>query len=198
MDSQAGEQQLLTLQAGATRSAQQQQRQQRWPYDACSPLGSPVSTTPHGTCRDGSKSSSKKKQPKKPKADAYLQAVPDRKLRGQLKHTERLYKESNQVAARVNTWLAPADAGFIEAEGGAGAVHQAQCVLLLLYAVSTESVWEQQQLPTAHAPSSCVPAVSAAAPGTHSQSDRRHRGDMADTAAADRVGGRAGRSTQGV
>lgn len=85
MDSQAGEQQLLTLQAGAT--------------------------------RDGSKSSSKKKQPTKPKADAYLQAVPDRKLRGQLKHTERLYRESNQVAARVNTWLAPADAGFIEAEG---------------------------------------------------------------------------------
>jgi hypothetical protein len=63
--------------------------------------------------RDGSK----KKKAKGPKADAYLKQVPDRKLKGQLKHTERLYKESNQVAARVNTWLAPADAGFLETEG---------------------------------------------------------------------------------
>lgn len=65
--------------------------------------------------RDESKSS--KKKAKNSKADAYLQAVPDRKLKGQLKHTERLYKEANQVAARVNTWLAPADAGFLETEG---------------------------------------------------------------------------------
>lgn len=56
-------------------------------------------------------------KPKKPKVDAYLQAVPDRKLKGQLKHKERLYKESNKEAAQINTWLAPADAGFLETEG---------------------------------------------------------------------------------
>lgn len=67
--------------------------------------------------RNRNESKSSKKKAKKPKADAYLQAVPDRKLKGQLKHTERLYKEANQVAARVNTWLAPADAGFLETEG---------------------------------------------------------------------------------
>lgn len=54
---------------------------------------------------------------KKQKQDAYLQQVSDRKLKGQLKHTERLYKEANKTAARVNQWLAPADAGYIEAEG---------------------------------------------------------------------------------
>eukprot|EP00775_Hariotina_reticulata_P010913 gene10913-11067_t len=56
-------------------------------------------------------------KPKKQKPDAYLQNVSDRKLKGQLKHTERLYKEANKTAARVNQWLAPADAGFLEAEG---------------------------------------------------------------------------------
>jgi hypothetical protein len=56
-------------------------------------------------------------RPKKQKPDAYLQTVSDRKLKGQLKHTERLYKEANKTAARVNQWLAPADAGFLEAEG---------------------------------------------------------------------------------
>lgn len=68
-----------------------------------------------GATREGSKSS--KKKSKKPTADVYLKAVPDKKLKGQLKHTERLYKEANQAAARVNTWLAPADAGFLEPEG---------------------------------------------------------------------------------
>lgn len=76
----------------------------------------PLVPSPHSLAshRDGS---GKQKKARKPKADAYLQSVPDRKLKGQLKHTERLYKEANQAAARVNTWLAPADAGFLEAEG---------------------------------------------------------------------------------
>ncbi|KAF6265288.1 WD40-repeat-containing domain protein [Scenedesmus sp. NREL 46B-D3] len=59
--------------------------------------------------------SSRKK--KKPKQDAYLAGVSDRKLKGQLKHTERLYKQSNKAAAHINQWLAPAEAGFVEAEG---------------------------------------------------------------------------------
>jgi hypothetical protein len=61
----------------------------------------------------------KKKKEKKPKQDAYLAGVSDRKLKGQLKHTERLYKQSNKAAAHINQWLAPADAGFVEAEGEA-------------------------------------------------------------------------------
>lgn len=54
---------------------------------------------------------------KKAKQDAYLAGVSDRKLKGQLKHTEKLYKEANRTAARINQWLAPSDAGFVEAEG---------------------------------------------------------------------------------
>jgi hypothetical protein len=60
---------------------------------------------------------------KKPKQDAYLAGVSDRKLKGQLKHTERLYKQSNKAAAHINQWLAPADAGFVEAEGEAWLTH---------------------------------------------------------------------------
>eukprot|EP00878_Enallax_costatus_P026137 GHUV01028020.1.p1 GENE.GHUV01028020.1~~GHUV01028020.1.p1 ORF type:complete len:109 (+),score=26.88 GHUV01028020.1:330-656(+) len=55
---------------------------------------------------------------KKQKQDAYLQQVGDKKLKGQLKHTELLYREANKTAARVNQWLAPADAGFTETQGG--------------------------------------------------------------------------------
>lgn len=54
---------------------------------------------------------------KKPKQDAYLGGVSDRKLKGQLQHTERLYKEANKAAATINQWLAPSEAGFVEAEG---------------------------------------------------------------------------------
>eukprot|EP00878_Enallax_costatus_P006125 GHUV01006421.1.p1 GENE.GHUV01006421.1~~GHUV01006421.1.p1 ORF type:complete len:527 (+),score=156.16 GHUV01006421.1:330-1910(+) len=54
---------------------------------------------------------------KKQKQDAYLQQVGDKKLKGQLKHTELLYREANKTAARVNQWLAPADAGFTETQG---------------------------------------------------------------------------------
>jgi hypothetical protein len=49
--------------------------------------------------------------------DAYLAGIGDKKLKGKLRHTERLYKEANKAAARINNWLAPADAGFVEAEG---------------------------------------------------------------------------------
>jgi hypothetical protein len=60
-----------------------------------------------------------RRKKKKPKQDAYLAGVSDRKLKGQLKHTERLYKEANKAAAHINQWLAPAEAGFVEAEGDA-------------------------------------------------------------------------------
>lgn len=61
----------------------------------------------------------RRKKRKKEKPSAYLADVPDRKLRGQLKHTERLYAEANKAAARVNEWLAPAEGGFLETEGAA-------------------------------------------------------------------------------
>jgi hypothetical protein len=71
---------------------------------------------------------------KKPKQDAYLAGVSDRKLKGQLKHTERLYKQSNKAAAHINQWLAPAEAGFVEAEGEAWLtdLHQQQLLQLLV------------------------------------------------------------------
>lgn len=67
---------------------------------------------------------------KNQKQDAYLQQVRDKKLKGQLKHTELLYREANKTAARVNQWLAPADAGFIEPEGGqiVGAICALPCL----------------------------------------------------------------------
>jgi hypothetical protein len=79
--------------------------------------------------------------------------VGDRKLKGQLKHTERLYKEANQVAARVNTWLAPADAGFLETEGTQQGCGGCVCVLCLK---------SPQDDPTQHAQSQqllCMPWI---------------------------------------
>jgi hypothetical protein len=55
---------------------------------------------------------------KRPKPDAYLAGVADRKLKGALRHRERLYAESSKATARIGEWLAPADAGGLEAEGG--------------------------------------------------------------------------------
>ncbi|KAF8069492.1 utp7 [Scenedesmus sp. PABB004] len=60
---------------------------------------------------------SSKPKKKKARPDDYLKQVSDKKLKGKLKHTERLYKEANKAAARLNTWLAPAEAGLLEAEG---------------------------------------------------------------------------------
>jgi U3 small nucleolar RNA-associated protein 7 len=57
---------------------------------------------------------------KRPKPDAYLAAVGDRKLKGQLRYSERLFAESSRAGAKVGEWLAPGEAGALEAEGGWG------------------------------------------------------------------------------
>ncbi|KAL6776988.1 hypothetical protein ACKKBF_B19760 [Auxenochlorella protothecoides x Auxenochlorella symbiontica] len=43
--------------------------------------------------------------------------VKDKKLKGQLLYTERVFKDAQKAAARVDDWLLPAAAGGLEAEG---------------------------------------------------------------------------------
>ena len=57
------------------------------------------------------------KKRKAPRDDAYLSAITDRKLRGRLKHTERLYAAAQKSTAKIGEWLAPHEAGVLEAEG---------------------------------------------------------------------------------
>lgn len=72
--------------------------------------------TPNSHCR----------RKKAPKADAYLHEVKDRKLKGQLRHRERVYQEGTKRAAKAAEWLLPADGGFLEAEGEHLALLQSQ------------------------------------------------------------------------
>jgi hypothetical protein len=46
-----------------------------------------------------------------------LKKITDKKLKGRLKHNERLYRESQAKASKVNEWLQPSEAGYLEAEG---------------------------------------------------------------------------------
>ncbi|KAI8476944.1 MAG: WD40-repeat-containing domain protein [Monoraphidium minutum] len=57
------------------------------------------------------------KKRKRPKPDAYLKDVGDRKLKGKLRHTERLLSDASKATAKIGEWLAPAEAGALEAEG---------------------------------------------------------------------------------
>ena len=43
--------------------------------------------------------------------------LPDRKLKGQLKHNERLVQDATKAAAKIDQWLLPEAAGELEAEG---------------------------------------------------------------------------------
>ncbi|KIY97753.1 putative U3 small nucleolar RNA-associated protein 7 [Monoraphidium neglectum] len=60
---------------------------------------------------------SEQKKRKRPKPDAYLADISDRKLKGKLRHKERLYLQSSKETAKIGEWLAPAEAGTLEAEG---------------------------------------------------------------------------------
>ena len=44
-------------------------------------------------------------------------AVTDKKLRGQLRHSEALAQRAQQAAAKAEQWLLPDEAGGLEAEG---------------------------------------------------------------------------------
>lgn len=46
-----------------------------------------------------------------------VKRIADKKLRGQLKHTETVFRQSQAKAIKVNEWLLPSDSGFLEAEG---------------------------------------------------------------------------------
>ena len=41
----------------------------------------------------------------------------DRKLKGQLRHNERLVEDATKAAAKIDQWLLPEAAGELEAEG---------------------------------------------------------------------------------
>ncbi len=62
-------------------------------------------------------SHSRRKKAKVPKPDAYLRTIKDKKLKGRLRHTERMFSQSAKQAAKINDWLLPAEGGYLEAEG---------------------------------------------------------------------------------
>ena len=47
-----------------------------------------------------------------------VKQLKDKKLKGKLKHAERVYREAQAKATKANEWLLPADAGYLETEGG--------------------------------------------------------------------------------
>ena len=46
-----------------------------------------------------------------------LKALDDKKLKGALKRTEAVFQQAQKKAIKVNEWLLPSDAGYLEAEG---------------------------------------------------------------------------------
>ncbi|KAF5834675.1 WD40-repeat-containing domain protein [Dunaliella salina] len=46
-----------------------------------------------------------------------LKKITDKKLKGRLKHSERLFQESQAKASKVTEWLQPSEPGYLEAEG---------------------------------------------------------------------------------
>lgn len=46
-----------------------------------------------------------------------VKKLTDKKLKGKLKHAERVYREAQTKAIKANEWLLPEDAGYLEAEG---------------------------------------------------------------------------------
>lgn len=54
---------------------------------------------------------------KAPRADAYLNTIHDRKLKGKLRHREHVYADAQKSAIKINDWLAPSEGGFLQPEG---------------------------------------------------------------------------------
>jgi hypothetical protein len=46
-----------------------------------------------------------------------LKKLKDKKLKGRLKHSERVFREAQTKAAKANEWLQTAEPGFLETEG---------------------------------------------------------------------------------
>jgi hypothetical protein len=146
---------------------------------------------------------SKKKQrrAKAPRADAYLKGVSDKKLKGQLRHTERLYKEANDTAARVGTWLAPTEAGFIETEGACvracvrACVYARACVRACVGGTPGE---RRRHAAATHRHTQAQSTHALQHTKTRAHAYRRRGGDVAGTAAADCARRGAGRGGQGL
>ncbi|GAX74039.1 hypothetical protein CEUSTIGMA_g1489.t1 [Chlamydomonas eustigma] len=46
-----------------------------------------------------------------------VKSIKDKKLKGRLKHVEKIVREAQEKAAKVSEWLLPSDTGILEAEG---------------------------------------------------------------------------------
>ena len=47
-----------------------------------------------------------------------VRRIKDKKLKGKLRHVERIVQEAQQKAIKVNEWLLPSEGGMLQAEGG--------------------------------------------------------------------------------
>ena len=70
----------------------------------------------------------------------------DKKLRGQLRHSEALAKQAVEAAAKTDAWLLPAEGGELEAEGMErtwrfSQVHPLYEMHLLQVPVTTSPCW---------------------------------------------------------
>lgn len=57
-----------------------------------------------------------KKKRKRPREGDYVKQVDDKKLKGKLKYTEKVYAQARKATAQINQWLNPEDTGYLEAE----------------------------------------------------------------------------------
>ncbi len=46
-----------------------------------------------------------------------VKRITDKKLKGKLRHAEKLYKDAQAKAIKANEWLLPTEAGYLQAEG---------------------------------------------------------------------------------
>jgi hypothetical protein len=103
----------------------------------------------------------RKKKKRKEKLPEYLKAILDKKLKGKLTHRERITKEAGEQTAKIDEWLKPLDAGYIEAEG-ARRLPLASCRALL-------------PPPPARGPPPCRLRPRAVAPGRPAGLERTYR-----------------------
>ncbi len=52
-----------------------------------------------------------------PSLGVNVKSIKDKKLKGKLKHVEKVVRDAQQKAAKVSEWLLPSDSGLLEAEG---------------------------------------------------------------------------------
>ncbi len=70
-----------------------------------------------GACRKRDGDAAQGKQKFSKGAPVATRQISDRKLKGQLRYSEKLAAEAAQKAAKAEEWLLPSEAGGLEAEG---------------------------------------------------------------------------------